>query len=76
VVCIEETKLGTVANQQCFMLWGSNAVSWVRRSVDLDGGGIMTVWNHNVLMCERTEEGKKVVVIEGKYKTVRGDKNI
>jgi len=27
-------------------------------------------------MCERSEEGKGFVVIEGKYKIVRGDRTI
>lgn len=47
-----------VVSQQCYSLWGSNAISWVHRSIDMKGGGILTLWKNNVFVCERTEEGK------------------
>jgi len=36
-LCIQETKMVNVNNQQCY-LWGSNEISWVHRSVELEGG--------------------------------------
>jgi len=73
VVCCQETKLVNVNYQQCYSLWGSNSISWVHRSVDMEGGGILTLWNQNVFLCDRTLEGKGYMVIEGKYKIGRGD---
>lgn len=76
VICVQETKLINVNNQQCYSLWGSNEISWVHRSVDMEGGDILTLWNKKVFMCDRTKQGKWYIVIEGKYRTEEGNKAI
>jgi len=55
-------------------LWGSNEISWVHRSVELERWGILTLWNNKVFMCDRIEQGNGYIVIEGKYRVRDGNK--
>ena len=44
---------------------GSNDIGWVHKNVDKEGEGILTLWNNNVFQCERIEEGKGFIAVEG-----------
>jgi len=41
--------------------------------VDVDGGGILTMWHNQIFNYIKTVEGKGFIIIIGEYKTEEGD---
>jgi len=74
IICIQKTKLVSVNSQKCYALWGSNNINWVHRSVDVDGGGILTMWHNQIFNCIKTVEGKGFIIIIREYKTGESDR--
>jgi len=76
VICIQETKLVNINSKRCYTLLGFNYFKWVHRSVEVDGGGILTMWYNQIFNCTRIVEGKGFIVIIGEYKIGEGEQAV
>jgi len=73
VICIQQTKLVSINSKKCYALLGSNDIKLVHRSVEVDGGGILTMWYNQIFNCTRIMEGKGFIVIIEEYKIWEGE---
>jgi len=73
---MKETQLVRVNSSKCFNLCGSNAISWVHKGIDSEGGGILTMWDNKVFNYAKFVDEKGYVLVVGDYKCVASGKDV
>jgi len=67
MVCIQETKVGTINREKCFAIWGDDEYKWIDSPAENSGGGILTIWGKNKFKCEKSISKRGFIITIGKW---------
>jgi exonuclease III len=67
VICIQETKMEVVERSMCTWLWGSDEFGFTFKPAEGRSGGLLTIWNSNVLVSQKTSILNHTLWLEGEW---------
>ena len=67
MVCIQETKVGTINREKCSAIWGDDEYEWIDSPAENSGGGILTIWGKNQFKCEKSISKRGFIITIGKW---------
>jgi exonuclease III len=67
VICIQETKMEVIERSLCNWLWGSDDCDFAFKPSEGRSGGLLTIWNSNIMVIQRKNIMEHAIWLEGEW---------